>query len=501
MRKPQFLFILLVSAVSRNWGQSIDSLYSLIHSETNTVERVDAINLLAFELRLSDPDSTIVLAELSKSLSTQLDYQKGLGDALMREGIGYTYLGDYYVALDRLLKAEDIYQENLLYAGLAACANNIGRLYNELNEYDLALKYYNQSAINFWKIREYKKQGIILGNIGYLYKLNNEYDSAQKYLSRALNIAYKHGDELGVAYPLYNLGSLYLVQDKLDSAGHYLTKSMSIAKSEHDDYLLCLNLLDLGKLALANEGVLEAHSYFLFAYDVAERTHLTNEIKEAAKLLAISYEELDSVSNALEFFRKYSIIKDTLLNNENTRKLALLEANYNHSKERVKLEHIQQQAMAKSNWIRNTFIGGFIIMSLISYLLYRSKEQRRKINKELNKLNKTINEQNEELLQQSELLIKSNDEISRINSNLEQLVQDRTKKIQLQNQKLLNFLNYNSHKIRGPLARILGLVNLINQDGIDKKDRKETFRLLNIEAEQLDKMVNDVTRNLESDLD
>jgi len=61
--------------------------------------------------------------------------------------------------------------------------------------------------------------------------------------------------------------------------------------------------------------------------------------------------------------------------------------------------------------------------------------------------------QNEELLQGQENL-------SQINLHLETLVEERTQKIRTQNEILLNYAYTNAHHVRGPVARLLGLIQL-----------------------------------------
>jgi signal transduction histidine kinase len=56
----------------------------------------------------------------------------------------------------------------------------------------------------------------------------------------------------------------------------------------------------------------------------------------------------------------------------------------------------------------------------------------------------------------------SNLEIEKINANLEVVVNERTKKIKDQNELLTEYAYFNSHQVRGPLARILGLISVLH---------------------------------------
>lgn len=59
-----------------------------------------------------------------------------------------------------------------------------------------------------------------------------------------------------------------------------------------------------------------------------------------------------------------------------------------------------------------------------------------------------------------------------MNENLERLIGERTEELQKQNEKLIEYANFNAHEIRGPMARLSGLLNLSKNypEGIEDKD-------------------------------
>ena len=63
-----------------------------------------------------------------------------------------------------------------------------------------------------------------------------------------------------------------------------------------------------------------------------------------------------------------------------------------------------------------------------------------------------------------ELVIQKKYEIEMININLEKTIQERTKDVNLRNQKLEEYAFLNSHILRGPMCRITGVIYLIEND-------------------------------------
>ncbi len=76
------------------------------------------------------------------------------------------------------------------------------------------------------------------------------------------------------------------------------------------------------------------------------------------------------------------------------------------------------------------------------------------------KLVNELREKTNEIEAQNEELIQSQESLNEINLHLETLVEDRTKKIRTQNETLVKYAYTNAHHVRGPVARVLGLIEL-----------------------------------------
>jgi len=96
---------------------------------------------------------------------------------------------------------------------------------------------------------------------------------------------------------------------------------------------------------------------------------------------------------------------------------------------------------------------------------------------------------NEEIQAQAE-------EIKGINDNLELLVKERTEELEKKNKALEEYAFINAHKLRGPVASILGLIHLMNKIDMDD-DARKVLRHLQDSTEKLDAIVNSITRAIE----
>lgn len=70
--------------------------------------------------------------------------------------------------------------------------------------------------------------------------------------------------------------------------------------------------------------------------------------------------------------------------------------------------------------------------------------------------------------------------------------------IEKQNEKLKEISWIQSHVVRAPLARIMGLIDIIKNYGIDDTDNKNLLSLLITSAEELDVIIKDITKKSEA---
>src|SRR5688572_31255327 len=115
---------------------------------------------------------------------------------------------------------------------------------------------------------------------------------------------------------------------------------------------------------------------------------------------------------------------------------------------------------------------------------------------DLQQVNREIQNKNEELRASEEELMASSEELKQINENLNNLVKFRTETILEQNKKFMHHAFINAHKVRSPLARIMGLVNLMKHEGVNG-DSKEMLQRLGQSARELDEILKEVRANLD----
>ncbi len=155
-------------------------------------------------------------------------------------------------------------------------------------------------------------------------------------------------------------------------------------------------------------------------------------------------------------------------------------------------------------WIRQTeysnpdfhYLLGFVLA--IAYIIYGGIIVR----KDYERTSRVIQKQKMEAVEKSNEIQKKNEElnekafqIERINKRLSQMIEDKTARLEKQNYQLIEYAFFNSHKVRGPLARVMGLVELLkNTDSMD--DRILYLKKLEESAAELDLVINEINKIL-----
>lgn len=118
------------------------------------------------------------------------------------------------------------------------------------------------------------------------------------------------------------------------------------------------------------------------------------------------------------------------------------------------------------------------------------------IHQRLRDRNIELHEKGNEIAAQNEELLQIQENLSELNRNLENVVNQRTAKIQIQNEILIKYSYTNAHHLRGPVARLLGLASIYK---LEPNTNPDFFieKMLD-QANEIDSLVKQINIDLES---
>ena len=141
-------------------------------------------------------------------------------------GGAFDGLGDIRKAREYYRHALEQYQKSGVVAGQGVAHNNIGKLYADTSDWQLALAEYRVALSLFRDARDTPREALALHNIGVSYVSLGDFARAIEYLRQSLDIRTTLKDVAGQAEALTNLGRAEMGRGDHDTALSYLRRAL-----------------------------------------------------------------------------------------------------------------------------------------------------------------------------------------------------------------------------------------------------------------------------------
>jgi len=137
-----------------------------------------------------------------------------------------------------------------------------------------------------------------------------------------------------------------------------------------------------------------------------------------------------------------------------------------------------------------------ILYFILTYASWVLKYNYDKIHQNLRDTNIQLHDKATEIAAQNTELLQIKDNLSTLNKDLEKIVNERTAKIQIQNEILLKYSYTNAHHLRGPVARLLGLGSIYKLETRPNPDF--IIDKMVDQANEIDSVIKQINIDLES---
>jgi len=437
--------------------KQIDSLRKEIETAMEDTNKVKLANILSWELKnIGDYDEAMKCAGSALSLSQKLNYKDGIAVSYSRIGNIYFKQAIYSEALKLYSLSLEMNETIGSKLGIAKAYNNIGTVYSNQGNFPKSLEYYLKALKIAEEMEDKVMIGVLLINIGdYYYRIRNYSETLKKYFS-ALRIRNEGGDNRGIADCYNNIGNVYFNKGQLEqnqdsskwlfkksrenyqaslkilaefgdqegvaavynniagvfyyekdifSALENYFSSLKIREKIGDRRGVIISLVNIGSLHDDQGKSSEAMEYFIKALILAKELGELEYIQHTNLKLSDLYQKISNNEKSLEHYKAYIAARDSLLNEENTKKTVRLEMQYEFDKKEAatKLEQEKKEAIAaaekKKQRIILLAISGFGLLVLgFALFAYRSFLQKKKANIEISRQKGLIEEKQKEIL-------------------------------------------------------------------------------------------------------
>lgn len=367
--------------------------------------------------------------------------QANLASAYTNLGILNKNKGQYEKSLEYNSKALKIRQAEKDSTGIAKSLNNIGTVYYYMNNLDKALEYYEKSLNLKIALGDSLTLGNSYNNVGMIYSDMGKPRQALKYYEKSLELDKKLGSESGISTSLNNIGNVYYDLKDFEKAIEYYQKAYNIDKKVNHKFGETLSIINIGCAYKELNVFDKAISYLSKGLEMADQNNFKDIQKEGYYILSDIYSDKGEYRKALDAYKKYSVVKDSIYNENLQNKIAEINAQLRESRieQENKLLKIEKENSEKESEIRalelykqkfwkNVLIVGsivFIFIAIILFMRYRSRlkasELLEKKNKEIMAKKNELEKSQKEAQQESQKLQDLNEKLSNSEQNLREL--------------------------------------------------------------------------------
>jgi len=504
----------------------IDSLQAAIKQAHTDSDKVKILDNISYTYREINPAKGIEYGHKALVLASSLKWDKGIAVANADIGINHAVMSNHTIALNYDSVALEMYHQMGNLSAEAAVLANMALIYAAKADYSKALEY-NLRALSYYDTqKQYTGKAEVLQNIGSIYLREKNYEMARSYYTNATLLYKRLNNNGGEASCLTNLGIVDEALGKYDAALANYYKALVIHQQLNNNAKVQLVLANIGNAFIHKKDYSDAlkwqsqalkisreldmkmsiainmgnigETYFMIATDTSGNTDAAdknNALPNAIKYLEEAVDRcgaIDAFSPMMEFqdylskayylSRKYKQaydnylqlirIKDSVFTmdtklriNELTaeRQLAIKDKDIKIKNEELLIQNLQIQKHRHQMVI---YTIGVMLMVLIILIVFKSLHSYRLVNRKLRR------EQEEHLRHISQQI----DHIKKQSALLDEIA------------------HMQSHNVRGPVATILGLVQMFNFEDYSDPTNEVVIKGIGDLAQELDTAIQEVIK-------
>jgi len=423
------LFTLILNLFFLTSGINTDSLLTLLN-EVDDSSKIKIYLELSWNNRSGEPNAALLYSEKAKEISEELGDKSNVCKSLNFQGVIYRNIGNYSLALSKHKEALALSEEIKDPVQIAYSKNNLGGIYLFLGDYSIAGEYFLDALKIFESIKDDRGIGYCTYNLGKLHQRQGNFNKAIRFYKRAFEYRVKENDKLGstaslkriaeiyfenqkfaesleyynrieniyrelkdkkgIAASLAGIGGIYCEQGNFQKAREYKLKALEIELEIDNKEGIIDNYIKLGFINAKEKNFTEALKSVNTALDLAKEIDLKIKVNESYEMLSEIYMRKKDYKNALYFFKKHILVKDSLFTTETAQQIAETEIKYNTEKRERENESLKED-IEQQLLIRHFSIAILILLILFELVLFIRYRQNKKLNAKLKDLNETKN--------------------------------------------------------------------------------------------------------------
>ena len=377
MRRVLKIFLLLLlSPFCKAQTNNIDSLKKLLQIEKQDPGRVMQLYQLSKSYLYLKPDTALLLAQQSLSLSNKIGFAKGEAISMNLIGNMFTSTGNYLKALQLKIKALKIAETTQDKITIAYSLGSISNDYSFIGDERRAIDYALKALVICKATNNVRGVGIITSNLGDSYEKLNMLDSALIYTSRGYDLALQQKNKYGTGLALVNLGNIYL---KMGQPGFAMSKyrlGIPFLSERNDPEAFSEIYLGMARV-FQKAGSSDSSLYYAkLSLVMAQKVGFTISAIDASNFLTAYYMAIHNVDSAFVYQNISISVKDSLFSQEKQNVIQGL--SFDETMRQQEIQDAKEEAQTQLKF--NILFGGLFILFAVAFILYLNNRQKQKAN-------------------------------------------------------------------------------------------------------------------------
>jgi adenylate cyclase len=373
------------------YSEAIDAFQSALdlQRETGDLESVaSTLNNIGLNYKMrGNYDKAIEYYEQTVQIDEQLGKGNEIAKTFNNIGMVYRVWGKYDQAIDYFERSLRIKNSLNDQAGVSKSLNNMGLVYTEWKKYDQAILNFRESLKIEESLKNEDEAAIRLNNLGRVYFYRNQYDTALLYFNKYLDYQINKNNLDLIATAHNNIGKVYVAQENYKEAAFYLNSALAIYNQigkEGEKATVLANLSAVSKAMGLYEIALQQLDS---STQIAEKLGLRNQLQQNYLYYSEIYSALENYKKSLEYYKKYSEVKDSVFSDEILSKLSDFQAKYETEKKENEIqllkknELIQGLALKKQTIFRNFMLASSCLLLALAGMIFFSLQLKKKDNR------------------------------------------------------------------------------------------------------------------------
>lgn len=389
----------------------------------------------------------------------------------------YTATGDFALSVDYHLKSISMARDTGNKNAEAVGYSNIGQVYTQQGDFNKALEFYDKALVLATEVNNMREIALLKVKIGSAHLYSGNPAKALPLFEESAEIGKQLNSKRLIANAYNSMGDVYYRTGQHAQAIRYFEMTKDLYLEMGNRAQLSHLLIYMGD-AFRRAGQFEqAKKHLEEGAEMAQETNYAAALRDAKLLLA--YVEHDAGNHEASFWAHIAFkeVYDSLRNDEMTKNITRLEAEFDFQQERDSVAFAQERAnlafeekLQRNRLVTQGAIGGGVLVTIILALLYRSYLTKQRKNNELRHKNEVIE------LQNNQLTVK-NEEISNLRETEKQMAEEA---ISLKQRELatITMLSHEKNSLLEQLGDQIGqLSSKVTEDVIpDLKEIKRTIK-------------------------